>query len=282
MKHVGRISDKLPNTKARQSRARSIRKTWWNTKDLRLLDAPATLLAPGVAKALKVKMNWTRWDYAIWGNTQALRYLMRAAQPWFADILNHELRTKLKFPWTGVPRVAAIHLRGGDKRKEWELWRILQCRKIFLEAYVNVIESELDTRTIVASSDVDDILTEFKKKFGDATYMHTTFAKPNQAGLDSRDLAAKMFGKFYVTLVAFLDLLVAVSADSWVFYESNWSKLIDRLRETSGRYSCPTIDIARRAKNNMTFRAKYCDTQKPTEWVDESQSLWGWAPPMKK
>jgi len=277
-KHLGRIVDRWPSTKIRQSKARSIRKTWWNTKDMRLIDAPATLMPPGEAKRWKAQHNYTgKGEYSHWANGQAVRFLLRAAQPWFAQIIHHELYTKLQFPWKIAPRVTAVHLRGGDARKEHEVWRTIGCRKVTLEGYVDIVQNVFGSHTVAATSDVDDILVNFKEKMGAwPTYLHTNFPKPNKEGLDSRDHGAMLFGKFYVSLVGFLDLFVGIAADSWVFYESNWSKLISRLKETVGRAYCPSVDVSSRVGHNATFREKYCDARKPTGWVDEGASPWGW------
>eukprot|EP00760_Papus_ankaliazontas_P020643 PhM_4_TR18479/c0_g1_i1/m.21115 len=113
--HVGRISDKLPSSKIRESRTRTIRKTWWNTKDMRLIDAPDSFVPGGkeAAVAFREERKWGRGEYSTWANAHALRYLMRAPQPWLANIIDQEIIETMGFPWAEVPRLTAVHLRGG-------------------------------------------------------------------------------------------------------------------------------------------------------------------------
>eukprot|EP00760_Papus_ankaliazontas_P020647 PhM_4_TR18479/c0_g1_i7/m.21123 len=113
--HVGRISDKLPSSKIRESRTRTIRKTWWNTKDMRLIDAPDSFVPGGkeAAVAFREERKWGRGEYSTWANAHALRYLMRAPQPWLANIIEQEIIETMGFPWAEVPRLTAVHLRGG-------------------------------------------------------------------------------------------------------------------------------------------------------------------------
>eukprot|EP00760_Papus_ankaliazontas_P020646 PhM_4_TR18479/c0_g1_i6/m.21119 len=280
--HVGRISDKLPSSKIRESRTRTIRKTWWNTKDMRLIDAPDSFVPGGkeAAVAFREERKWGRGEYSTWANAHALRYLMRAPQPWLANIIEQEIIETMGFPWAEVPRLTAVHLRGGDKRKEYEVFRATQCRVIKLSGYASILKSELQSDAVAASADVDTILQEFKDSVGatglSPRYIHTPFPKPDKKGLDSRDYGAKVYGKLYVTLVSFLDLFVAVSADAWIFYSSNWSSLINQLRKTAGRVHCPSVNTGTRVNEDKVFREKFCDTAKPTGWVDEAASPWGW------
>jgi len=143
-----------------------------------------------------------------------------------------------------------------------------------LEGYVDIVQNVFGSHTVAATSDVDDILVNFKEKMGAGpTYLHTNFPKPNKEGLDSRDHGAILFCKFYVSLVGFLDLFVGIAADSWVFYESNWSKLISRLKETVGRAYCPSVDVPSRVGRMQPFGRNTVIARKPRGWVDEGPVL---------
>eukprot|EP01065_Artemidia_motanka_P030258 TRINITY_DN36278_c0_g1_i1.p1 TRINITY_DN36278_c0_g1~~TRINITY_DN36278_c0_g1_i1.p1 ORF type:complete len:603 (+),score=152.06 TRINITY_DN36278_c0_g1_i1:123-1811(+) len=201
----------------------------------------------------------------IWAMSQALRYLVRGPQPWFAAAISANLAVA-GYPqkWESAGAVVFEQLRG-EEAKFREYYNAFGCHDVDLAAYVNLSATAIRQSgggvVYISGNTPQKRYQELKDRHeqrGESVW--STWQHP--AAVASRETAR--WGADSL-LVSWVDFWAGVASTGWVcIVQSNWCRMINFLRLTAGRAACPFYDLGMRMLALPDERRRYCIAR--SEW----------------
>eukprot|EP00668_Euglena_longa_P012358 GGOE01014803.1.p1 GENE.GGOE01014803.1~~GGOE01014803.1.p1 ORF type:complete len:444 (+),score=79.04 GGOE01014803.1:105-1436(+) len=182
-----------------------------------------------------------------WWFAQCTRYLWRGLQPWFASAI-HTYRREV-VPGGRLPtHVISMHVRRSDKVACYSRDRCRSTEMAFLpfEAYIRAAEqlrrndSALDT--ILLTTEDDQVVNETRR----SQYAGWRFIIPREERhnwnhfrtMDER-------GPLPLVRLSVGNLAIHMEAAALVCtMQSNWCRIIDEMRRTTGREGSPVVDLS--------------------------------------
>eukprot|EP01059_Diplonema_ambulator_P008710 TRINITY_DN18390_c0_g1_i1.p1 TRINITY_DN18390_c0_g1~~TRINITY_DN18390_c0_g1_i1.p1 ORF type:complete len:481 (+),score=42.97 TRINITY_DN18390_c0_g1_i1:95-1537(+) len=182
------------------------------------------------------RKEWSQYGYQ-WWMAQTIRYLLRKPQPWFQKRLEEWF--KKTFP-SGVPKkMIGMHVRHGDKYKEMKLVPLAT----YIEEARALRKVEPDLVDIFVSTEDPTVLQETKVYEAEGWRFHWTDNFRSNDG--SPNDYAMLVGPSMLGEISFTNLLIQEQlCTHWIGTDkSNWNRLINELRLTTGSYGSPYIQI---------------------------------------
>eukprot|EP01064_Diplonema_japonicum_P012334 TRINITY_DN19819_c0_g1_i1.p1 TRINITY_DN19819_c0_g1~~TRINITY_DN19819_c0_g1_i1.p1 ORF type:complete len:492 (+),score=83.55 TRINITY_DN19819_c0_g1_i1:37-1476(+) len=182
------------------------------------------------------RLRWRQYGYQ-WWMAQTVRYLLRQPQPWFQEKFKKWVDET--FP-NGVPnKMIGMHVRHGDKYKEMKLIELPE----YLKAAAELREKEPDLRHIFLSTEDPGVLEESKNYEKEGWIFHWT--KNNRSNVGSPMDYAMLVGPSMLGEISFVNLLIQeLHCTHWIGTDkSNWNRLINELRLTTGFYGAPYVQL---------------------------------------
>ena len=186
---------------------------------------------------------------------QAVRYLMRAPQPWFRAMLMHHL-PQVGFSTTGWgrrgsatdsvdrPLFPVVYVQDrGEVAKYREYYNVFGCHKVRLSTFASIAVSlcrPFPSCTMYVSGNTPHEGLQLLEEYASgrnltvlSTWYHTSFRGASTARWGAASPAA-----------TWVDLYAGVASTAGAcIVQSNWCRLIHLLRLTTARRTCPFVDV---------------------------------------
>ncbi|CUG06103.1 Hypothetical protein, putative, partial [Bodo saltans] len=221
---------------------------------------------------------------------QAMRFLMRAPQPWFRQMLQHHL-PMVGIPASVLPTAAAntvvtssvYSLKEGDAAqaviyvqergeiaKFREYYNVFGCHNINQSVFLDYIAQWCGSSAAPTSSSTSprcNVYISGNTPFKNYQHLSTSLEKENIGVLSTWRHPSVAKGGAAETerwganspASSWIDMFAGVSSTNWIcIVQSNWCRVINLLRLTSGRASCGFIDGGALMIASSLDRDKYC------------------------
>eukprot|EP01060_Flectonema_neradi_P011376 TRINITY_DN1845_c2_g2_i1.p1 TRINITY_DN1845_c2_g2~~TRINITY_DN1845_c2_g2_i1.p1 ORF type:complete len:503 (+),score=74.39 TRINITY_DN1845_c2_g2_i1:110-1618(+) len=179
--------------------------------------------------------EWKDYGYQ-WWMAQSIRYLLRGLQPWFKE--KYDQWVKLTFPQGMPTKLLGIHVRHGDKYKEM---RLIPFSKYMVVAE-NLRSQDPELKSIFLSTEDPGVIKEalaYSKSKWD--FYYTDVVRSNEGS--PREYAL-LIGTSLLGEISFTNLLIQEQCTHWIGTDSsNWNRLINELRLTSGKYNNTYVQL---------------------------------------
>ena len=206
-----------------------------------------------------------------WWMAQSIRYLVRAPQPWFSDIIKSNLASQ-GFPWNDG--LVFQQLRG-EVAKFREYFNTFGCHDVHMEAYKKwtnkIYKNQRDgngrpTSIYISGNTPHDSFMSLVSMQRDDHKIYSTWNHSAAAvSVESKRWGANTL------VVSWVDFWAGVASSGWVcIIQSNWCRMINFLRLTAGRANCPFIDLGVTMLSDTEERDKYCIVK--DEWPKKAFS----------
>ena len=181
------------------------------------------------------RQEWKEYGYQ-WWMSQSIRYLLRTMQPWFIEKYHHWVR--VTFP-DGIPKkIIGIHVRHGDKYKEM---RLLSFSK-YMSIAEDLRRKDPELTSIFLSTEDPSVIKEASEysinvwKFYFTNNIRSNEGSPREYAL--------LIGTSLLGEISFVNLFIQEQCSHWIGTDSsNWNRLINELRLTSGKYNNTYVQI---------------------------------------
>ena len=172
-----------------------------------------------------------------WWMSQSSRYILRKPRSWLAK--RYDLWVDRVFPEGVPPRMIGIHVRHGDKYKEMRLLPLSS----YMQHAAALRKKEPNLTAVFLSTEDDAVLNDAKEYEKQGwTFFWTKHARHNRGS--PMDYALHV-GPSMLAEISFTNLLIqARLCTHWVGTDqSNWNRLINELRLTSGSYGADYLQL---------------------------------------